>query len=96
MPIRHQLELYRFGSIHARKLLSGNPLALTQGACFLNTPPPIISVRKFVDEFHLISAINCLRFDICIAVTVLKYGLARNRLVPYLSFSLPWLLRPSA
>ena len=33
--VRHQLELYRFGSIH-------------------------------------ISAINCLRFDICIAVTVLK------------------------
>ena len=53
-------------------------------------------MRYLIDEFHLISAINCLRFDICIAVTVLKYGLARNRLVPYLSFSLPWLLRPSA
>ena len=59
-------------------------------------PPGEISVRYLIDEFHLISAINCLRFDICIAVTVLKYGLARNRLVPYLSFSLPWLLRPSA
>lgn len=36
--VRHQLELYRFGSIHMSKLLSHHAEALTVGA-YLKYPP---------------------------------------------------------
>lgn len=38
VTVRHQLELYRFGSIHTRKLLSPQPELLTVGA-YLKYPP---------------------------------------------------------
>ena len=73
--VRHQLELYRFGSIHIKKLLPLHADALTVGAYLKYAPPPEISVWYLVNEFHFISTIHCLLFDICIAVTQLKYGL---------------------
>ena len=43
---------------HTKKLLSAHPLALTQGAYLLNTPPVEISVWYLVNEFHFISTIS--------------------------------------
>ena len=89
MSVRHQLELYRFGSTHISKLLLTHADALTVGA-YLKYPPPVeISVRKFVDEFYFISTIHVSRFGLRLAVTQLKYGLTWNLFVPNLSSSLP-------
>ena len=64
-----------FGVIHTSRLFALHAEELTVGEYLKYAPPWEISVRNLVDEFHFISAINCLRFDICIAVTVLKYVL---------------------
>ena len=63
-----------FGVIHTSRLFALHAEELTVGE-YLKYAPREISVRYLVDEFHFISTIHCLLFDICIAVTQLKYGL---------------------
>lgn len=64
MSVRHQLEFYRFGSIHTSRLFALHAEELTVGEYLKYAPPREISVRYLVDEFHFISTINALGYSI--------------------------------